>query len=205
MAEKSSLGTAYVQVVPSAEGIKGKISQLLQPESDAAGKDAGNKVGSGLVSTLKKVVVAAGVGKVVASAFSEGAALQQSLGGVETIYGSHADIIKKYAADIVTGLTAAIVTGTYKSKVMREGGRHKLTLLLAIVFGVLLDVAQAVVDIGISIPATLLICLYIIVMEIGSCKENITKAYSKALPKSVSDAIDDAVNNMEGGPRDEND
>lgn len=98
--------------------------------------------------------------------------------------------------DIVTGLWVAIATGEYKSSVMREGGKHKVTLILVIVFGVLLDYAQTQIDIGFSIPATLLICLYIIVMEIGSCKENINKAYDKAIPDALENAIDDAVNKV---------
>lgn len=95
--------------------------------------------------------------------------------------------------DVITGLWQAISNGTYKSSVMREGGKHKVTLILVVLFGVLLDYAQTQIDIGFSIPATLLICLYIIVMEIGSCKENIKKAYDKAIPDALEDAIDDAV------------
>lgn len=109
------------------------------------------------------------------------------------------------AFDVITGLTSAIITGTYKSKIMREGGKHKLVLIMAILFGVLLDLAQAIVDIGITIPATLLISGYIIIMEIGSCKENIMKAYNKALPSAVSEAIDTAVKKAEGGKEDEDD
>lgn len=98
--------------------------------------------------------------------------------------------------DIITGLWASWSTHTYKSSIMREGGKHKITLVLVIIFGVLLDYAQTQVDLGFSIPATLLICMYIIIMEIGSCKENITKAYSKALPEQLSDAIDNAVDKV---------
>lgn len=108
MPDNATIGTAYVQVVPSAKGIKGSLTNLLGGESDAAGKESGKSLGSSLVSTLKGVVVAAGVGKIVSSAFSEGAALQQSIGGVETLYKDSADIIKNYAAEAykTAGLSA---------------------------------------------------------------------------------------------------
>lgn len=99
--------------------------------------------------------------------------------------------------DIITGLWSAIATKTYKSSVMREGGKHKVTLVLVILFGVLLDYAQTLVDIGFAIPATLIICIYIIIMEIGSCKENINKAYDKAIPEELNDVIDKAVEKVE--------
>lgn len=49
--------------------------------------------------------------------------------------------------DIITGLWSAIATGTYKSSIMREGGKHKITLILVILFGVLLDYSQTQVEI----------------------------------------------------------
>lgn len=104
--------------------------------------------------------------------------------------------------DIITGLWSAIATGTYKSSIMREGGKHKITLILVILFGVLLDYSQTQVEIGFSIPATLLICMYIIIMEIGSCKENINKAYDKALPDALNNVIDDAVDKVVNDDKD---
>lgn len=95
--------------------------------------------------------------------------------------------------DIVTGLVASWVTGTFKSSVMREGGKHKLLLLMAIIFGVLLDAAQALVDLGFYIPATTAICSYITLMEIMSCVENINKGFPNALPKLVRNMLASAA------------
>lgn len=47
-----TLGKAYVQIVPSAVGIKGSISKALQPEADAAGKAAGAKASKGIGEKL---------------------------------------------------------------------------------------------------------------------------------------------------------
>lgn len=92
-----SVAKAYVQIIPSAEGIKGKISGLLNKESGTAGTEAGHSLGSNLVSTIKSVIVAAGIGKVIKDSINEGAQLQQALGGVETLFKENADAVIKNA------------------------------------------------------------------------------------------------------------
>lgn len=92
-----SVAKAYVQIIPSAEGIKGKISGLLNKESGTAGTEAGHSLGSNLVSTIKTVIVAAGIGKVIKDSINEGAQLQQALGGVETLFKENADDVIKNA------------------------------------------------------------------------------------------------------------
>lgn len=51
----SQLGTAYVQIVPSAQGISGKIQKAINPEANAAGVSAGNKIAGGMQSKLSAV------------------------------------------------------------------------------------------------------------------------------------------------------
>lgn len=87
----TSLAKAYVQIIPSAEGIKGKISSVLGGEAGAAGDAAGHVAGSNLASKIKTVIAAAGIGTALKSALSEGADLQQSLGGVETLFKDNAN------------------------------------------------------------------------------------------------------------------
>ena len=94
----TTLGTAYVQIVPSAQGIKGSITNVLSGEGEAAGTAVGGKIGA----FAKKALVAAGIGaalvKVVKGAMSEGAKLQQSyLGGLDTLYGEAADNVREHA------------------------------------------------------------------------------------------------------------
>ena len=45
--------------------------------------------------------------------------------------------------------------------------------MLCIVLGVLIDYAQRVLNLGFSIPMATTICVYIVLMEIGSIAENI--------------------------------
>lgn len=105
--------------------------------------------------------------------------------------------------DILTGLVSAWVTGTYKSTIMREGGKHKMMLLVAVVFGVLLDYSQTMVDFGFSVQATKLICSYISIMEICSSLENIDKGFPGALPKALTNLLSSAADKQGLNKKDE--
>lgn len=91
------LGKAYVQIIPSAEGISGKISSMIGGEAESAGKAGGLSLGNSLVSTLKGVIAAAGIGTVIKETLEAGGNLQQSFGGLDTIYGEAGEAAKKYA------------------------------------------------------------------------------------------------------------
>ena len=86
----TELGQAYVQIMPSAKGISGSISKELGGEATSAGKSAGNNI----VGSIKKIIVAAGIGKAIGASLMAGGALQQSLGGVETLFKDNADKVK---------------------------------------------------------------------------------------------------------------
>ncbi len=100
----TELGQAYVQIMPSAKGISGSISKQLDGESTSAGKSSGSKI----VGAIKGVIAVAAIGKAISASLSEGGALQQSLGGVETLFKDNADKVKKYAEEAYksTGLSA---------------------------------------------------------------------------------------------------
>ena len=108
MPDGIELAKAYVQIVPSAEGIQGKITEALGGEPAAAGDAAGQSLGAQLVGTLKKVIAAAGIGKIISESINLGGALQQSLGGVETLFKDSADTVNAYAAQAykTVGLSA---------------------------------------------------------------------------------------------------
>ena len=93
MAEKNKIATAYVQVMPSMEGVAAKVKQGF----GGAGDSAGSSFGGSLVGKINGIVAAAGIGKMLASSISAGADLQQSLGGVETLFKGSADTVIKNA------------------------------------------------------------------------------------------------------------
>lgn len=117
-----NIGTAYVNIVPKAQGIEGQIGSLLGGPAESAGRSAGSKAGSGLVAGLKKVVIAAGVGKILKDAFSAGGDLQQSFGGLETIYGEAAGQAKAFAKEAAK---AGISANDYAEQAVSFGAALK--------------------------------------------------------------------------------
>lgn len=87
--------------------------------------------------------------------------------------------------DMVTGLIKAFKQKNYTSTIMREGLFHKCGSLLCVTFGVLVDYAQSVLDLGVQIPITISICAYICLMEIGSVIENICEINPDIVPEKL--------------------
>lgn len=93
-----TLGKAYVQVVPSARGIGSSLKKELQGETQGLGDGLAQSVFGSLKGAIGKLAIGAGIATIFKSAISEGSKLEQSIGGVETIFKSSADLVKGYAA-----------------------------------------------------------------------------------------------------------
>ena len=72
--------------------------------------------------------------------------------------------------DIITGYLQARINNDVKSQVMREGLIHKFLLIIIILIGFILQYSFGIN--GISV----VICVYICIMEITSISENLQKA-----------------------------
>lgn len=119
----TTLGTAYVQIVPSAQGISGSISNVLGGEAESAGTSIGGK----LAGFAKKAIAAAGIGaalvKGIQAGMSEGAKLQQSyLGGLDTLYGEAAEAARGYAREAAS---AGISMNDYSEQAVSFGAALK--------------------------------------------------------------------------------
>lgn len=118
----TELGKAYVQIVPSAEGIKGSITKVLGGESAEAGTKSGESIGTSLVGKLKGIIAAAGIGAAVKTALDAGGALQQSFGGLVTLYGDASGAAKKYAEEAAA---AGISANSYAEQAVSFGAALK--------------------------------------------------------------------------------
>lgn len=120
MADSNSKGIelakAYVQIVPSMEGLQGQLAKLFP---DGVGGEQGDKMGKNLGKSLLAAFgaykVADKLGDVIKSAFSEGAALEQSIGGIETLFKSSAGKVEQYASDAFK--TAGVSANEYMENV----------------------------------------------------------------------------------------
>ena len=116
-----SIAKAYVQVIPSAQGISSKLTGIFSKE----GSSAGSSFGSSLVGKVGNIIAAAGIGKALGDTLTAGGDLQQSLGGIETLFKDSADIViananKAYKTagmsansymEMVTGFSASLLQG----------------------------------------------------------------------------------------------
>lgn len=113
----ADIATAYVQIVPSARGLKDSLGEELGGEGEKAGKESGKKFGAGFKVAAAAAVTAAAatVGKIVKASLSEGAALEQSLGGVETLFKDSAATVIANAEQAYQ--TAGMSANTYMEQV----------------------------------------------------------------------------------------
>lgn len=128
----TELGAAYVQIIPSAQGIKGMIQKAMGSEVASSGQEAGTSFMSGFKGAALKIAAALGIGAAIktgiTAALSEGASLQQSLGGIETLFKDSKAQVVKYADEAyrTTGLSANAymenVTGFSASLLQSLGG-----------------------------------------------------------------------------------
>lgn len=121
----TELAKAYVQIIPSARGMKAGLSGIFGSEMPSAGKSAGTIFGGSLISTIKSAIAAAGIGQALKASLTEGADLQQSLGGIETLFKDNADTVIANAQqayrtagmsansymETVTGFSASLLQG----------------------------------------------------------------------------------------------
>lgn len=114
------LGKAYVQIIPKAEGISGKVEQAI------GGGNVGMSAGAKIASGLKKAFTVAAIGAPIIAGFKaaidEGAKLEQSFGGLDTIYGKASGAAKKYAMDAAQ---AGISANSYAEQAVSFGASLK--------------------------------------------------------------------------------
>ena len=120
------IAKGYVQIIPTTKGIKNELTDALNNDASEAGEKAGEKAGNSLAGKLKNVLVAAGIGatitKGISAALNEGGALQQSFGGLETLYGDAADAAKAYAMEAAK---AGISANDYAEQAVSFGASLK--------------------------------------------------------------------------------
>ena len=111
MAKGKSLGKAYVQIVPSAEGITDSVGKIMSE----AGGTGGSSFSAAFAKTAIAGISSAAIGKAISASITEGAALEQSLGGVETLFKDNADKVVAYADKAFR--TAGVSANTYMEQV----------------------------------------------------------------------------------------
>ena len=133
------LAKAYVQIVPSMDGVPNQIEDALNKTDtgSSAGKSIGSKLAGGIGTAVKASAVAIGAGAVAATGAVASLAKQsleayadyeQLTGGVETLFKSSGDTVMQYANEAykTAGMSANeymnTVTGFSASMISSLGG-----------------------------------------------------------------------------------
>ena len=91
----TEIAKAYVQIIPSAEGIKGKLTEVFSSEAT----DVGEAFGKKMVSGIQKAFEASDIGKKLADSIDQNGMVKQSLGNVETAFKDNTNKIKSYTEE----------------------------------------------------------------------------------------------------------
>ena len=119
----SQLGTAYVQIVPSAQGISGKIQKVINPEANAAGISAGEKISGGMKGKLNSISGGLFKAGAIATAVSVPiiAGIKNSLSAYEVQSGAETKLTEIYKTRMGASKKVAQETMNLASALQREG------------------------------------------------------------------------------------
>lgn len=130
MASGNQIGTAYIKIMPTMDGMKKNLLSGLNSEAGNAGKESGENMGSNLMASLKSSVVklaaTIGIGKIIMQSFNLGADLEQQIGGIETLFNESADKMREYANQAYK--TAGVSANEYMSQATSFAASLKQTL-----------------------------------------------------------------------------
>lgn len=119
----SEIAKAYIQIVPTTKGIGSALKSAMGGEASSAGKSAGESAGHNFVGAIKGLIAAAGIGALVKSTLDAGGAIQQSFGGLDTIYGEASEAVKNYAREAAA---AGISANDYAENAVSFGASLKM-------------------------------------------------------------------------------
>ena len=118
-----NIGTAYVQIEPSFDGVTPKIEQHFGGEGEKGGKSFASGFGSVMGTVGKAMAGAAAAGTaavtgMVKEAVSGFAEYEQLVGGVETLFGSNYSSIEEYAKGV--GVSMEFAADTFEDYQNRQ-------------------------------------------------------------------------------------
>lgn len=119
----ADLGTAYVQIVPSAQGISGGITKAIAPEAQTAGMSAGKSIATNIGHSLQS----AGMGMMKAGAVATAisvpiiAGIKKAMGAYEVQNTAETKLIEIYKTRMGVSEDVARATMDVASALQQEG------------------------------------------------------------------------------------
>lgn len=97
-----------MQIIPSAEGLQGRLTDLFGGEAEATGDSIGKKIGS----AITKTIAALGIGKMISQAISDGMDFEQTMAKTSTLFSGTSEELEALESQILsisssTGMAAS--------------------------------------------------------------------------------------------------
>lgn len=92
--------------------------------------------------------------------------------------------------DILTGIIKGIKLKKFNSKKLRQGGLNKLTEVLVMVFGYVLQYALPYFKVKVDFNILIFICTYLFFMECVSIVENVGKINPDIIPEKLKNTLE---------------
>ena len=97
----TELAKAYVQIIPSAQGIQGQISNVMNGESADAGESGGKSFASSFGSAAKKAIAGLGIAKIVSDGINSTSEFETAMAKTSTLFTGSAEEFDALKAQIL--------------------------------------------------------------------------------------------------------
>ena len=118
----TEVAQATVTIIPNMKGSQKTIATELGASAGNAGDAAGVSLGNRLLGAIGKIGIGAAITKMVKDSIDEGAKLQQSFGGLDTLYGDASEAAKNYAKE---AYAAGVSANDYAEQAVSFGASLK--------------------------------------------------------------------------------
>lgn len=93
--------------------------------------------------------------------------------------------------DFLVGILGALIRGDFSSSIMRVGIGHKAMCALVVLLSAVLQVLAVHVATLPIFPAVSVVCVYLIIMEVGSVWETIVRTYPELAGSKLEEFFDE--------------
>lgn len=97
----TELAKAYVQIVPSAQGIQGSITNLMNGEGTSAGENVGKTFAASFGSMAAKAIAALGIGKMITDALGDTSEFETGMAKVNTLFSGTSEQFGQLQQDVL--------------------------------------------------------------------------------------------------------
>lgn len=98
----TELAKAYVQIIPSFDGLTEHLQEGIDPGAKKAGKDAGDTIGKKIGKFAVKAIAALGIGTMISKAITDGMDFESSMAKASTLFSGTSEELADLQSQILS-------------------------------------------------------------------------------------------------------